>query len=30
MSLAAKRGPPTSGLSTINWRFTPASHQPAD
>jgi thioredoxin reductase (NADPH) len=25
MSPAAMRGPPTSGLSTLNWRFTPAS-----
>jgi glutathione S-transferase len=30
MSPAAKRGPPTSGLSPLNWRFTPASHRPAD
>src|SRR6478735_8805543 len=30
MSPAAKRGPPTSGLSTLNWRLTPASHKPAD
>src|SRR5262249_10892287 len=30
MSPAAKRGPPTSGLSTLNWRFTPASYRPAD
>jgi hypothetical protein len=30
MSLAAKRGLPTSGLSTLNWRFTPAGHRPAD
>lgn len=21
---------PTSGLSTLNWRFIPASHRPAD
>jgi len=27
---AAKRGPPTSGLSTLNWRSTPASHRPAE
>src|ERR1700752_742763 len=26
----AKRGPPTSGLSTLNWRSTPASRRPAD
>jgi hypothetical protein len=26
----AKRGPPTSGLSMLNWRFSPASHRPAD
>ena len=25
MSPAAKRGPPTSGLSTLNWQLTPAS-----
>src|SRR5580698_4551176 len=30
MSPAAKRGPPTSGLSGRNWRSTPASHRPAD
>src|SRR5215469_8845642 len=30
MSLAAKRGPPTSEPSMLNWRFTPASHRPAD
>jgi hypothetical protein len=30
MSPAAKRGPPTSEPSTLNWRFTPASHRPAD
>ena len=30
MSPAAKRGPPTSGLSPHNWRSTPASHRPAD
>jgi len=29
MSPAAKRGPRTSGLSPLNWRFTPASHRPA-
>jgi glutathione S-transferase len=28
MSPAAKRGPPTSVLSTLNWRFSLASHQP--
>jgi glutathione S-transferase len=22
--------PPASGLSTLNWRLTPASHRPAD
>jgi glutathione S-transferase len=27
---AAKRGPPTSGLSQLNWRFAPASHRPAN
>jgi glutathione S-transferase len=26
MSPVAKRGPPTRVLSTINWRFSPASH----
>ena len=30
ISPAAKRGPPTSGLSPLNWRFSPASHRPAD
>jgi glutathione S-transferase len=30
MSPAAKRGPPTSVLSTLNWRFSLASHRPAD
>ena len=30
MSPAAKRGPPTSGPSLPNWRFTPASQLPAD
>src|SRR5712671_1849614 len=30
MSPVAKRGPPTSVLSTINWRFSLASHRPAD
>ena len=29
-SPAAKRGPPTSGLSPLNWRISPASHRPAD
>src|SRR4029453_17024874 len=29
MSPAAKRGPPTSGLSTLNWRFSPP-HRAAD
>jgi transcriptional regulator GlxA family with amidase domain len=27
MSPVVKRGPPTSGLSRRNWRFSPASHQ---
>jgi hypothetical protein len=27
---AAKRGPPSSVLSTLNWRFSLASHRPAD
>src|ERR1700756_4820628 len=27
---AAKRGPPTSVPSTLNWRSTPASNRPAD
>src|ERR1041384_2585671 len=30
MSSAAKRGPPTSGRSSRNWRPTLASHRPAD
>src|SRR5207253_9112604 len=30
MSPAAKRGPHTSVLSTLNWRFSQASHRPAD
>jgi hypothetical protein len=30
LSPAAKRGSLTSGRSTLNWRFTPASHRPAD
>src|ERR1700722_3647138 len=30
MSPAAKRGPPTNVLSTLSWRFSRASHQPAD
>src|ERR1700733_5833627 len=30
MSPVAKRGPPTSGLSMLSWRFSPASHRPAD
>jgi len=30
MSPVAKRGPPTSVLSPINWRFSLASHRPAD
>jgi len=30
MSAAAKCGPPTNGLSTLNWRFTPVNHRPAD
>ena len=30
MSPAAKHAPPTSGLSPLNWRLTPPSHQPAD
>src|SRR6202050_4284357 len=30
MSPAAKRGPLTSGLSPLNWRFSLASHRPAD
>src|SRR3982750_34453 len=29
MSLVGKRGPPTSELSTLNWRLTPANHRPA-
>src|SRR5882672_3558568 len=30
MSNAAPRGQPTSVLSTLNWRFSLASHRPAD
>src|SRR5262245_42710827 len=30
MSPVAKRGPPTSVLSTISWRSSLASHRPAD
>src|SRR5215213_7639767 len=30
MSPAARRAPPTSGLSTINWRSSPESLRPAD
>src|ERR1700733_10685501 len=30
MSPAAKRGPPTSGLSRLNWRFSLGSHRPVD
>jgi hypothetical protein len=30
MSPEAKRGPPSSVLSTLNWRFSPASHRPAE
>src|SRR5215469_7402758 len=30
MSPAEKRGPPTSGLSALNWQFIPTSHRPAD
>jgi hypothetical protein len=30
MSRAAKRGPPTSGLSPLNWRLSQASGRPAD
>ena len=30
MSPVAKRGPPTSVPSTLNWRFSKASHRPAD
>src|SRR5262249_31575414 len=30
MSPAAKRGPPISVLSKINWRFSPATHRLAD
>jgi hypothetical protein len=27
---AAQRGPPTSVLSRLNWRFSPASQRPAE
>src|SRR5262245_4502291 len=30
MSPAANCGPPTSGLSPLNWRLTPASHRHTD
>src|SRR4051794_3230072 len=30
MSPAAKRGPPTSGLSRINWQFSPQPRRPRD
>src|SRR5687767_13577231 len=30
MSPAAKRGPPTSVHSLLNWRFSPAGRRPAD
>src|SRR2546429_2631749 len=30
MVTVLRRGPPTSVLSTINWRFSVASHRPAD
>jgi hypothetical protein len=30
MSPAAKRGPPSGVLSTLNWRFSLANHRPAD